>query len=414
MKYLTLLLFIVFFLPPAYAAENLAGNKDFETAVKYFKNKNYKKSLSYFKKAKANGLNSDSLYYNLGVHYSKLGMYQKAKTQFEHLAKRKNFQQVAYYNLGRIAEKQQQEKAAINWYKKASTTGTDKKITRLSRQQLNRLQNTGNTVEYAHLSLAFGADDNITNAASNSPTNKSDSYKEVFAMVVTPINNNMHFKGKLLWLDYNTANTEDFMFYSVGVDYTLRKKQWKIVPEVSLLQSTFNQSSYQSILDMKVRGKRKLSKTDTLILRYRFSNIQSLNTLYDYLQGTRHQFRADYKIQKPNSKWRLRYQLELNNRQNTNVANYSPLRHNFRVKHTHPLNNAWEMTEEIGYRISQYGAASNGTRNDKRLRLRVAASKKLANGWHAGVHYVYTNNDSNLNAEDYTRNNIQIFANLDF
>lgn len=70
--------------------------------------------------------------------------------------------------------------------------------------------------------------------------------------------------------------------------------------------------------------------------------------------------------------------------------------------------------EEIGYRISQYGDALGVTRHDNRLRLRVTAGKKLSAKWAAGVRYSYTNNSSNIASENYTRNKIQFFANLNF
>lgn len=412
--FLTVLLFT---LPISHSSANEAGVTEFKNGVKYFKQKKYKTALRYFINAKKAGMKKSSLDYNIGVSQYKLGQYKNSEKTFQRLSKKTKFRQIAYYNLALIAEKNKQKTTAIKWYKKAVINNQDKKITQLANSQLDKLLKRkkirrSNTI--ANISLALGNDDNITNTTLNSPTNKSDFYQEVFAYIKAPLTNKVNFKGSLLLINYNTVTTENFMFYSAGLDYTLRTNNWKIIPEFSLLQSNYNQTAYQNISDFKMTGRQQLKNNAYLALRYRYSNIQSQNVLYDYLQGNRHQFRVEYKNKTNSGRLRLRYQLETNQRNNSATANYSPTRHSLRARLKHNLNNNWKLSEEVGYRISQYGDALGVTRNDKRLRLRIIASKKLSKKWKSGVRYSYTSNDSNIASENYSRNNIQIFANLDF
>ncbi len=407
---------MIFSITPSYAAPS-AGNTEFNAGVKQFKNKKYKTALNYFLKSEKAGMKKKSLYYNIAVSYYKLGSIKNSRKYFKLLTKTQKFRQIAFHNLGLIAEKRKNKKTAIQWYKKSVTTNTDSKVSQLSNIQLDKLlkrkirrKNKTN----AFISLAFGNDDNITNAASNSPSNKSDSYLELFAFIKTPINSNLGFKGIFYKNSYNTISTENFSFYSLGVNYLAKAKNWRLIPEINLMNNTLNNTSYQSIIDYKLTAKRKLDNTSDLALRYRYSDIDSKNTPYDYLQGTRHQLRIDYKHKVNVGKLRLRYQLESNNRQNMLTRDYSPTRHILRARLKHKIANSWNLSEELAYRISTYGSAAGVTRKDTRLRLRVIAKKKINKEWAAGIRYTYTNNDSNIVSENYRRNNIQLFSSWSF
>jgi hypothetical protein len=204
------------------------------------------------------------------------------------------------------------------------------------------------------------------------------------------------------------------MFYEAGFDYSTEVKNWKIIPEASLSQSTYSHSSYQNTFDLKVSGEHHLKNNAHMAVRYRYSDITSQNSLYDYLQGSRHQLQADYINKITYGQLRFRYQLELNNRKNTSTANYSPVRNEFRVRLKHPLQNNWELSTEAGLRNSKYGAAAGIIRNDTRLRLLVSVSKKLKQNTYVGIRYLHTNNKSNIASETYHKNNIQLFANWNF
>ena len=393
------------------------GEAEYNSGVKSFKLKKYSTALSYFKKAASKGMTKNTLVFNIGVTYYKLGDYKKAENNFKRLLVDTNFRQISFYNLGLIAEKLKRQKNAISRYSKAVSINTDSKITQLANLQLDKLLNrksVKNNKNKARVRLSFGNDDNITTTASNSPSNKSDNYLELYASIKAPVKNNVNLNAAFYSLDYSTFSANNYMFYSAGFDYSIKTLDWKIIPAINIIQSTLNNSSYQSVLDLKVSANKKLSQSSRVFLRYRHSNISSQNVLYDYLQGTRHQIRAEYMNRTELGKLRLRYQLELNDRQNTLLTNYSPTRHEFRARLKQTLKNNWGMSEEINYRLSNYDAASGITRNDSRLRLQFSALKKVKKNIHTGVRYTYTSNNSNIVSEEYTKNNIQVFADWKF
>lgn len=410
--FISIILFLQF-ITFAYADEQ--GEAAFNTGVKYFKQKKYNSALKYFKQASAKGMKKSTLLFNLGITQYKLKQYQQATTSFKRLSKDRKFQQIAFYNLGLISQARKQKKPAIFWYKKSIKSNSNPKITQLAEIKLDRLLNRKKaSTNSSSISVAAGYDSNITNSASNSPSNRSDNYTEIFAYTTIPLNNKMNFKGSLYSLNFSKNSSENFMLLNAGIDYMYQLTNWKLIPEIGLYNSTLNSTAFQQTLDLKIRANRKLKNNATLLLKYRYSNISSQNTTYNYLQGSRHQLRADYKTKIKAAKLRLRYQLEVNDRQNLTTANYSPTRHTFRARLQHSLKNKWKLTEEVEYRNSLYGAAAGVTRNDNRLRLLFVASKNFSRQWRGGVRYSYTSNKSNVTSENYNRNKFLIFANLDF
>ncbi|MFK5914314.1 MAG: hypothetical protein QM484_08050 [Woeseiaceae bacterium] len=409
------ILSILLFHSTLYASE--IGITDYKSGVSHFKNKKYHSALQSFKKASKAGMNKSALHFNFGVTYFKLKQYKNAKKSFKRLLKDKNLRQIAYFNLGLIAEKRKRPKTAVKWYKKTIEFNSNKKLTQLANNKLDKLlkrKSTRKNKTQALVRLAFGNNDNITNAASNSPSNKSDRYLELFAFIKASVNSKTNFKASLYRTSYNTLSTEDFSFYSVGIDYLIKIKRWHLIPEISLSKSYLNNINYQNLIDYKITGKRRLTKKSNIDLHYRYSDINSQNILYDYLQGQRHQFSVDYKSKTSLGKLRLRYQLETNNRQNSATANYSPTRHAFRARLKHKFKNSWNVSEEIASRISTYGSAVGVVRKDTRVRLQVVASTKINKEWATGIQYSHTNNNSNIASENYKRNNIQIFTHWGF
>lgn len=396
---------------------SFAKDKDitsFDQGVKYFKDKDYKSALKHFKKARSLGMKSNVLTFNIAATYYRLGSYKSAEKNFRRLTNEKNFKQIAFYNLGLIAEKRKTKQTAVSWYKKSVNNNNDSDITELANKRLDKLLDrkpvTSKKKISANIIFALGNDDNVTGAAENSPSNRSDNYYELFGYVSAPISSSTNIKGIAYKLDYDTESTSDYSFYTAAVNHTIKFENWRFIPEAGFTTSTFGNLDYQDVLDFKFKARRTLDSNSSITLRYRYSDISSKNAIYDYLDGTRHQLRVDYKNKIAPGKLRLRYQLETNDRQNSTTADYSPTRHTFRARLKHKLNSKWSLSEEIGYRISTYGIASNVEREDTRLRLRLIADMKINKNWKTGIRFTYTDNDSNINNESYTRHNIQAFA----
>jgi len=406
--------FLLFHIP-VYAAD--PGVDEYNKGVAYFKDKKYYKALIFFKQASKAGMNKSSLYFNLGVTSYKLKNYKRSEYYFKNILKDTHFRQIALHNLGLVAEKRNKKNIAVRWYRQSVENNTSRRITYLSNKKLEYLtskkKKSRNNIN-ASIRVALGYNDNVTNEALNSPSNKKENYKEVFGYLKLPVSNRINFVGMLYKLNYDRLSTEDFILYSEGVDYTIRSRNWKFISKFTLTQSLLNNISFQNIVGFKVTGQRNLQNNARLKLYYQHSNIQSKNVLYNYLQGDRHQLISEYKKKTVLGYLRLRYKIEVNQLQNTLTANYSPTRHSLRTRLKQNLKNNWTLSEEVAYRVSKYETVSNLTRIDSRLRLQFMITRALQHNWSIGIRYNYTKNNSNVSNETYSRNNINTFLSWNF
>ena len=389
---------------------------NFKKGISQFKGKNYSSALYYFKKSSQSGNSSAILHFNFGVTYYKLNQYSPAKRHFHLSAKNKKLRQISHYNLGLVFEKQFKKRSAIKWYKK-SISSKKNVINKLAINKIKQLSQPKKNITKkvtAGINLALGYDDNVTSAASNSPSNMGDSYIELYSYIKAAITNKTKINASLYQLKYLNEPEENYSFYSIGLEHLLKKNKWEILPEISFLKSYIDGSSYQNIFNTKVSGKYLFKNTSKIDLRYRLSIIKSDNALYRYLDGLRHQFRTEYKRKIKKTHLRLRYQLEMNNRENLTTTNYSPTRHTYRVRLGYKIKNNWTMSGEVNLRKSKYASTANISRDDTRLRFQLSANKKTKKHWFYGVRYSYTDNSSNITEESYTRNDIQAFTNWNF
>lgn len=347
------------------------------------------------------------------MHY-KLGNLTQSRRYFNRLRHDKKLSQLADYNLGLIAEQQDNRQLAIRYYR-LSLKGSDRDIRQLARYRISKLKVPADLQTwYGVASLSLGHDDNVTLIPTGSPTLTSDNYLEAFVYADYLVNQELSFNIFYDRLDYSTVDIADFSLLSAGADYQLQYGKWELTPGMRYSQSTLNNTSYQNIIDLRFSAARKLSDTKELALRYRYNDIKSQNSLYDYLEGTRQQLRADYDLTMNDTDLRLRYQLEINDRRNLPTANYSPTRHTLQLGLKHDLNKEWQLEGRVEYRNSRYDEAAGIRREDDRYRLRVAARYLYRRDWDVRLRYTYTDNQSNIPGEAYTRNDIQAMLNYSF
>jgi hypothetical protein len=149
--------------------------------------------------------------------------------------------------------------------------------------------------------------------------------------------------------------------------------KWKTRFSTQLSKRTYGGDDYQTIMSIHTSAKQRLSGMKYLRLRYRYENIGSDNVIYNYLDGWRQQLRAEYiACSKSNGK-RLYYELELNDRQDTANASYSPTRHTVRGVYAKKLDSKIRWGGDIAYRRSAYNYPVTATQNRDDTRWRLAA-----------------------------------------
>lgn len=400
-----LLTLAIVFATPTLAAP---GDLEFKQGITAFRAGQYDQAITSFNMARQKGYNSSALTYNLGVCYYKTGQYDKAQQSFSQLLGDQQFRQLAQYNLGLVSLAQQHRQTAIDWFSQAADKHGDRKITALANNMLEKYAPQKTNRQLSGLvSLGYGHDSNVTLASTGSPTQQADNYSQLFGFISIPAGP-VTFNASLFRQDYQSVNSADFMQLRAGVLYPIETGGWTITPALYLAKEELNSSNFMTVTEARIGIDKALAAHRILQVRYRYSDFSADSAVYNYLQGSRQQLRVQQTNLTSFGELRLRYELELNNRQNLSTANYSPTRHTLLVRLKQRPGN-WQISEQVSWRNSHYADAAGVTRDDTRLQLNLGADTRLGSDWRAGAQYEYTDNNSNLASETYTRNDIRAF-----
>ncbi len=409
LHYILLLLVGFSLLTPAAA---MAGaSKDFERGTAYFKRAQYNKAIQSFEQARKKGLKKPALYYNLGVSYFKIRNYDRAEYYFRQTLKFKSLKSLAEYNLGLVALRKNDRKAAQKWFNR-SRSSSNSKIATLSNRQLRKLSSKRSTRTtkkwYNYASLSYGYNNNIKLVPAEIATDTSDSFTELYASTSGILSGNysdgISLDAFAYFLNYTDVDSYDEKQARLGIYKSRKYTNWKTRVGGYYERSTFGNNPYQEILGLELKGKRRLQKTEHISLRYRYNDIRSLYSPYNYLQGWRQQFRAEYLDYTASDSKRIYYELELNDRENLVSRNYSPTRHKIQAVYRYNLSRNWRIGGEFSYRYSKYQPTATQDRQDDRLRAAVKATYRLSKQWKINGSYQRTDNSSTDSLYSYTQN----------
>lgn len=407
-RYVLLLLASFSLLLPATAMAN--ASKDFNSGIRYFKHAQYDKAIQSFEQARKKGLQKPALYYNLGVSYFKTRNYDKANYYFKQLLRFKKLKSLAEYNLGLVALKNNNKKSARKWFNQ-SRASSNKKISRLSERQIKRLSykkvRSSTNKWYNSASISYGNNNNIKLVPAEIATNTSDSFTELYAstsgVLSGSYSDGISLNGFAYFINYANINAYDQKQARLGLYKNKKYANWRTRIGAYYERSTFGSNPYQQVTGLEAKGKYKLQKSNYISLRYRYNNIKSLYSPYDYLQGSRQQFRAEYLNYNASNSKIIYYEMEVNDRQNLIARNYSPTRHTLRAVYYYTLTRAWRIGGEASYRYSKYQPTATQNRQDDRLRAAIEARYALNKHWKINARYQRTDNSSTDSLYTYTQ-----------
>ena len=382
----------------------VADNNSFSDGIKAFKLKQYPDALNYFLAAEKITPAKNSLLYNIAVTYYKLKAYRQAETYFLRLTASPQYKQFAQYNLGRTSIQLGKKDQAIKYFQ-AAAKGSRKKLVLLANRQLGKLsvKKIASMSFDGAVQLSIGNDSNVLLTPDESPSQTSDSYTDAVAYVDLNLAENITLSASYNNQNYQTINSVDYKQIGLSVSKRYKLSDWRLTPELATNRTDLGGNSYLTVNELKFSAKNRLSKTSKLSMRYRYSDIESRQARYDYLSGERHQFRVDYKSKEDIGRLRYRYQLEVNDRQDTAINSYSPTRQTLRIRLKKKLVTDWLLSSELGFRHSEYPSVVNVKRVDNRLRIRLGTEYLFAKGFRAKAQFVYTENNSNIISKEYSR-----------
>ncbi len=403
------IVFTLFFNSGLVAAK---ATSDFNQGARLFKANKYSAALGKFKRAEVQGMRSSALYYNLASSYYKTSQYSKAKIYYNKVRQYKKLRYLAEYNLGLIALKQNKKKQARKLFVSVYKKSRDKKLVKMSGKRILKLRPDIKRWR-AYASIGYGSDDNVNFSPSGISANKSDTFIEFNGVVdyLFAGNRRNGWMAEMSYykVDYGKVNKsdEDEIGFGLKKFYKIND-QWKSDYTFNYYKLTYGGNDYQTILKLGAVAQKKLSKTEQLLLKYRYEDISSDNVTYNYLAGTRQKARLEYRQYNISNIRKLYYELEVNNRENLASSNYSPTRHTLRAKYTHIFSPKWRATGDFSYRVSRYPAQGTQNRADTRVKGSAYLDYRFNKQTKLRTKIAYTTNNSNTNVFDYDRSVVSI------
>lgn len=403
-----------------YSAVALASAKeDYDRGVQFFKKGDYRSAIASFRSAEKQGMESASLYYNLGSAYYKIENFQASKKYFTRVTYYPDKRALAEFNLGMIALKQDDEKRALDHFKYAQANSGDKKIVDAATRTIASLSGTGKRWG-AYLLANFGYDDNISITPDNLALGVDDTFWDLYASADVVLQG----KRKNGWLadaafftiNYTDSDTFDQDFYTLGIRKEHRLSSWDTTAHLKYGNSSFGGEDLQSFYKLRLLGARPVSSNAKIILQYRYDDFTSENTLYDYLEGWRQRAQIRYFRSTVSSNQQVYYEGELNNRgelatstvTSTVSYEYSPTRHTLGGKYTHKFSGKWYLTGDLAYRVSDFPASSTVDRDDTRWSLGVFLDYFIDPTLQIKSNIKYIENDSTVDIYTYDKTMISI------
>jgi len=410
------------------ATTSMADNSSryFNEGIKASIAGDYNTALQHFKKARQAGLNTSVLDYNLAVSYYKLQQYESSRQTFSKLTDTPTFEQLAYFNLGLIANKQKDEATAIRWFQRAYRNRSNEKLRKLAALALQRLgvsaRKTRRSVPdwTGSVSSALARDSNVSlvNEELAGVTGESDTAVNLSTTagrwLKGNVNSGVRLKLSAVMRKYGKLSQNNDSQLSARILRYDQLGEWKVRLGGSWDEIYFNGSEYQRVVSADVRVRAALSLASQFHFRYKLSRVQATDAVFDYLDGWRQQFRVGLQHKYTAGKTRYYYQLELNNREDrlgiTNpFTRYSPTRHTLRITHWRDIASHWRLRLDGRFRFSDYNddniLAGNVSerRIDGQWRITTRMSRTFGRRWEVFVQHGLTKNNSSIDLENFSK-----------
>lgn len=378
-------------------------------------------ALGYFERAREAGLASGALFYNLGVTHYKLGQYPQAREAFERLTGHPGLGPLAWYNLGLVALKTGDRSDALAAFRQARDRAPAGRLQRLAAGKVIELEAAEETVASrwaGALSLSAGRDDALQDPVEQVATETSDEFSELFALGTGVIagepQNGWRLDLSAYAVRYRTFDEFDMSLFTGAVTRMVPAGKWRLEIGAGGERSSLGGEPYLQEGQLRLTARLPEGAGSTgYRFRYRYRDIQSLDTLYDSQQGSRHDLDLEARWIGEAGRLALIYGLEVNDREDLSApglfTSYSPTRNAVGVRADTDIGR-WRWSGEIEYRYSEYAdpnRLADGRvidREDARVRGAFGVDYRLTDSWQLSADYSRIDNDSTIDDYDYEQN----------
>lgn len=394
---LILLLALPLLISPAAAAASPADD-EFDAGARAFREQDYRQALYHFTRAEKAGMRAARLDYNFGVVLYRLEQYAESRRYFEKLQGHPTLGALAYYNLGLIAHKSGDRAGAIDWFEKCAEISADDNLGELANQQIAKLDGRQPKPWFGYVSAVYGYDSNITLLPSSAAADESGDFVQALALGEYALREaeteSYHLTALLLATDFLDGSDFDDDLLVLGAEYRRRAGDWRLDYRIEFGTSTFGGEDYVDTVATGLSARTELDQDRELRLRLTLEDVSEGSSEFAFLDGSRAELWASYRIDVDRREYRFEYGLEANDRENTATESFSPTYHRFRLRYFDQISTRIELGASFEFRDADYKGVSGDTRRDERTRLRLEGNYKLDRTWTTQAELTYTDNDS--------------------
>jgi len=382
-----------------------------QQGIRAFNSGDFETAVQSFEVAAAAGLEHPSLHQNLGSAYYRLGHYAKAAEHFQRLTHNSDYQKLAFYNLGLIANKQHNTTLANEWFTRVLSVPGNDTVSVLAERALETLAN--DPAKFTRisglLSANVGYDSNVPTLQDNATNVRtSDNYTDLSALAYGRVLGNK-INGVDLTLGIKSLN------YSYSSNYEYLRPLAEILAyrridrfDISALAAYDNYFTKGNTLEKLTRvgamAETDIGERATFGARYTWYHLTMVAAADAPFSGDMHQTRFDFNYFSSAGRSQIRFEHERNYR---NAALYSPTRNTLRVAQEVDLSPRWKTTFNANVRSSDYPAdatlSTQGSHRDERYMFGAELRWNYHRQFSISAVYDYTYNTSNLASYRYRR-----------
>ncbi|MEP1213528.1 MAG: tetratricopeptide repeat protein [Marinobacter sp.] len=415
-------------------AEESGGHPDFEAGVAAFGAGELAVARAHFEKARADGLNTPFLLYNLGVVYFRLGQQASAEAVFLELLDTRHAP-LARYNLGLVMQAQGRYDDARHWFDRAAGPESPEKVRALALRQLDESKpdQPGDLRGSGYLLAAGGYDDNIAGTPDDASSNQAGGFADLLAV------GNVHtgsegfgLHGVAYTRQYPGNSEFDNSYLSTGASWLSGVGAGELTSTLSLAGSWFG----GDVLEREARLE-AVYHPDRCMLAPLVAGVDcrvngSVSTIRggdDFSAYDGEMVRLGATASKSSGSWlfRGRYQLEVNERKDLATQqeffSVSPLRNLVSAEARYYVSGRLSLGARGDIRHSRYqddhrlvsdGEVVAERRTDNRLRGVLLAEYRMAGPWLVLTEWSMLNNRSTIERYDYSRREVMVGVELGF
>lgn len=392
--------------------------QSFERGVAAARAGDHDRAVEHFEAARAAGLDTGALHFNLGVAYYRSGRIQAAETAFRRAVDSGTMVAPALYQLGRIARERDDPAQARDYFRRAANAARTEALHSRARRALAALADV-EPPDLVYLSFGGGIDTNsgLTPSDASVVSEESDQFLEFVLLARKPISERDYLRGGVYWQEFLDEDDFSLISFHAGVGRVgLLGERWRWDLWLDGRHRQFGGEAFDDALVGGAEVRRPLTASWSIEFEYRLEGVNGARG-FDHLDGIEQRLTATLD-QRGRDGARLRAWLESSERDDRQTADdffsfswaelgvEAAYRLRLDARHRLDLRADWRRREYDG--TEERDGVSLENREDDRYGLEAAIEQRLDRDWTGRLSLRLEERDSNLAEFDYDRELVRL------